>query len=102
MDNSSSNSKMLLKVSTIDNNSVSSSFEEQGGAMTTADLDRYSEESIEDLKATAYNLEDGKVVKTLPSYKNNQKINIRNMARGMYTVTVKTVRGERKIKFNLK
>lgn len=45
---------------------------------------------------------DGKVVKTLPNYKNNQKINIRNMAKGMYTVTVKTVRGERRIKFNLK
>ncbi len=44
----------------------------------------------------------GKVVKTLPSYKNNQKISIRNMKKGMYTVVVKTVRGERKIKFNLK
>ena len=44
----------------------------------------------------------GKVVKTIPNYKNNQKINIRNMAKGMYTVVVKTTRGERKIKFNLK
>lgn len=53
MDNSSSNSKMLLKVSTIDNNSVSSTFDEQAGAMTTDALANYSEESVEDLKATA-------------------------------------------------
>ena len=65
IDNRNSSSKKVLKVDATDNNSVSSSFEEQGGAMTTADLDRYSEESIEDLKATAYNLEDGKVVKSL-------------------------------------
>lgn len=45
---------------------------------------------------------DGKVVKTIPSYKNGQKINIRNMAKGMYTVGVRTARGEKKIKFNLK
>ncbi|MBR6292160.1 MAG: hypothetical protein IKR33_05105 [Bacteroidales bacterium] len=45
---------------------------------------------------------DGKTVKTIPSYKNGQKINIRNMQKGMYTVVVKTIRGERKIKFNLK
>ena len=32
--------------------------------MTTADLDRFSEESIEDLKATAYNLQGSKVVKS--------------------------------------
>ena len=46
MDNSSSNSKMLLKVSTIDNNSVSSTFDEQAGAMTTDALANYSEESV--------------------------------------------------------
>ena len=45
---------------------------------------------------------EGKTVKTIPTYKNGQKINIRNMQKGMYTVIVKTVRGERKIKFNLK
>ena len=45
---------------------------------------------------------EGKVVKTIPNYKNNQKINIRNMTKGMYTVVVKTVRGEKRIKFNLK
>jgi len=64
MDNSSSNSKMLLKVSTIDNNSVSSTFDEQAGAMTTDALANYSEESVEDLKATAYNLQGSKVVKS--------------------------------------
>ena len=55
---------MLLKTTATDNNSVSSSFDEQAGAMTTADLDRYSEESIEDIKATAYNLQGSKVVKS--------------------------------------
>ena len=44
----------------------------------------------------------GKVVKTVSNYKNNQKINIKNMPKGMYTVSVKTTRGERRIKFNLK
>ena len=45
---------------------------------------------------------NGKVVKTVPSYKNGQRINIGRMTKGMYTVGVKTVRGEKKIKFNLK
>ena len=64
IDNSNSSSKLVLKVSATENNSVSSSFDEQAGAMTTSDLDRYSEESIEDLKATAYNLRGSKVVKS--------------------------------------
>ena len=64
IDNRNSSSKMLLKTTATDNNSVSSSFDEQAGAMTTADLDRYSEESIEDIKATAYNLQGSKVVKS--------------------------------------
>ena len=64
IDNSNSSSKLVLKVSATENNSVSSSFDEQAGAMTTSDLDRYSEESIEDLKATAYNLKGSKVVKS--------------------------------------
>lgn len=64
IDNRNSSSKKVLKVSATDNNSVSSSFDEQSGAMTTADLDRYSEESVEDLKATAYNLQGNKVVKS--------------------------------------
>jgi hypothetical protein len=45
---------------------------------------------------------DGKVVKTAENYKNNQRIKINRMPKGMYTVSVKTVRGEKKIKFNLK
>ena len=65
IDNRNSSSKKLLKVDATDNNSVSSSFEEQAGAMTTADLDRYSEESVEDVKATAYNLQGSKVVKSV-------------------------------------
>ena len=52
--------------------------------------------------AVTFPNKDGKVVKTIPSYRNGQKINIRNMAKGMYTVGVRTVRGEKKIKFNLK
>ncbi len=64
IDNSNSSSKLVLKVSATENNSVSSSFDEQAGAMTTSDLDRYSEENIEDLKATAYNLKGSKVVKS--------------------------------------
>ena len=44
----------------------------------------------------------GKVVKTITNYRNNQKIMINRMAKGMYTVGVATVRGEKKIKFNLK
>ena len=64
IDNRNSSSKLVLKASATDNNSVSSTFDEQAGAMTTADLDRYSEESVEDLKATAYNLQGSKVVKS--------------------------------------
>lgn len=64
IDSRNNSSKLLLKVNATGNNSVSSSFDEQAGAMTTADLDRYSEESIEDLKATAYNLQGTKVVKS--------------------------------------
>lgn len=64
IDNRNSTSKQVLKVSDTDNNSVSSSFDEQAGAMTTADLDRYQEESVEDVKATAYNLQGSKVVKS--------------------------------------
>ncbi len=45
---------------------------------------------------------NGKVVKTISNYRNNQKIMINRMPKGMYTVGVLTVRGERKIKFNLK
>ena len=44
----------------------------------------------------------GKVVKTTENYMNNQHIKINRLPKGMYTVSVKTERGERKIKFNLK
>ena len=44
----------------------------------------------------------GKVVKRVDGYKNGQRIAINKMPKGMYTVRVKTERGERKIKFNLK
>ena len=44
----------------------------------------------------------GKVVKIIDNYKPNQKIKINRMPKGMYIVSVKTVRGERKIEFNLK
>ena len=45
---------------------------------------------------------NGKVVKTVNGYKSGQKIMINRMPKGMYSVGVKTVRGEKKIKFNLK
>ncbi len=45
---------------------------------------------------------NGKVVKTVTNYRNNQQIKINRMAKGMYTVGVLTARGEKKIKFNLK
>ena len=45
---------------------------------------------------------NNKVVKTVNNYKNNQKIMINRMPKGMYYVGVLTVRGEKKIKFNLK
>ena len=64
MDNCSNESKMVLKT-VLDVGSVSSSLDEQSGAMTTDDLENYSEESIEDLKATAYNLRGSKVVKSV-------------------------------------
>ena len=65
--------------------------------------DGYITISIESPSATiTFTNSDGKVVKTVPSYKNGQRINIGRMTKGMYTVGVKTVRGEKKIKFNLK
>ncbi len=52
--------------------------------------------------AVTFTNSNGKVVKTVPNYKSGQRINISKMSKGMYTVGVKTIRGERKIKFNLK
>ena len=66
-------------------------------------VDGYITISIESPSATVtFTNSYGKVVKTVPNYKNGQRITIGRMAKGMYTVGVKTVRGERKIKFNLK
>jgi len=45
---------------------------------------------------------DGKVVKTVDGYVSGKKIKINKMPKGMYIVGVKTIRGEKKIKFNLK
>ena len=45
---------------------------------------------------------NGKVVKNVEGYTNNQRIKINRLPKGMYTVSVKTERGEKKIKFNLK
>ena len=65
--------------------------------------DGYVTISIESASATVtFTNNQGKVVKTVNGYKNNQKISIKKMPRGMYMVGVKTVRGEKKIKFNLK
>ena len=59
--------------------------------------------TIESPTATVtFTNKDGKVVKTVNNYRNNQKIMINKMAKGMYVVGVTTVRGEKRIKFNLK
>ena len=58
--------------------------------------------SMESASATVtFTNSQGKVVKTINGYKNNQHISIKKMPKGMYMVGVKTVRGEKKIKFNL-
>ena len=59
--------------------------------------------SIESPSATiTFTNGNGKVVKTVNDYTDNQHIKINRLPKGMYTVGVKTRRGERKIKFNLK
>ena len=59
--------------------------------------------SIESPSATVtFTNKAGKVVKTVTNYRNNQKIMINKLAKGMYVVTVTTTKGEKKIKFNLK
>lgn len=59
--------------------------------------------SIESASAdVSFTNSNGKVVKTVNGYKSGQKIMINRMPKGMYSVGVKTVRGEKKIKFNLK
>ena len=65
--------------------------------------DGYITITIESPSATVtFTDRNGKVVKTVNNYRNNQKIMINRMPKGMYTVGVLTVRGEKKIKFNLK
>ncbi len=65
--------------------------------------DGYITISIESPSATVtFTNKEGKVVKTVEDYTNNKKISIKKMKRGMYVVGVKTIRGEKKIKFNLK
>jgi ligand-binding sensor domain-containing protein len=65
--------------------------------------DGYVTLSIESKIATVtFTNSSGKVVKTVTNYKSGQKIAINRMPKGMYTVGVRTERGERKIKFNLK
>lgn len=59
--------------------------------------------SIDSPSATvSFTNKAGKVVKTVTNYRNNQKIMINKMTKGMYVVTVATARGEKNIKFNLK
>jgi hypothetical protein len=65
--------------------------------------DGYITISIESASATiTFTNKSGKVVKTVEGYTNNQRIKISRLPKGMYIVGVKTVRGEKKIKFNLK
>ena len=65
--------------------------------------DGYITISIESPIATVtFTNSNGKVVKTVNNYTNNQQIKINRLPKGMYTVGVKTQRGEKKIKFNLK
>lgn len=65
--------------------------------------DGYITISIDSPSATVtFTNSAGKVVKTVPNYKSGQRITIARMPKGMYNVGVKTVRGEKKIKFNLK
>lgn len=45
---------------------------------------------------------DGTTVRTIPAYKNNAKITIAKMPRGMYNLRIKTTKGEKNLKFNLK
>lgn len=65
--------------------------------------DGYITITIESRSATVtFTNKEGKVVKTVENYSSGNKIKINRMEKGMYTVGVKTKRGEKKIKFNLK
>lgn len=58
-------SKFSLKSTTTGISSTNSYFDSQNGSLMEDALGNYSDESVEDLKATAFNLENGKVVKSV-------------------------------------
>ena len=58
-------SKFSLRSSSIEMGSTNSYFDGQNGSLMDNALGNYSDESVEDLKATAFNLENGKVVKSV-------------------------------------
>lgn len=57
-------SKFSLMSSSIEMGSTNSYFNNQNGSMMENALGNYSDESIEDLKATVFNLENGKITKS--------------------------------------
>ena len=57
-------SKFSLRSSSIDIGNTNSYFDNQNGSMMENALGNYSDESIEDLKATVFNLENGKTTKS--------------------------------------
>ena len=57
-------SKFSLRSSSIDMGNTNSYFDNQNGSMMENALGNYSDESIEDLKATVFNLENGKTTKS--------------------------------------
>ena len=60
----SGNSKLSLQALAVGVSTISSTFEGMGGSMTENTLDNYTDESVEDIKGTVFNLEGSKVVKT--------------------------------------
>ena len=59
-----SGSKLSLQALAVGVSQISSTFEGMGGSMTENTLDNYTDEGVEDIKGTAFNLEGSKVVKT--------------------------------------
>ena len=58
------NSKFSLRSSAIEMGTFSSNFDGVGGSLIDDAVGNHTNEDVEDLKATAFNLENGKVVKT--------------------------------------
>lgn len=58
-------SKFSLKSTTTGISSTNSYFDSQNGSLMEDALGNYSDESVEDLKATAFNMDNGKVVKSV-------------------------------------